>query len=118
MLLLVEMNNLHNIFRLNVEATSEAMWLYRILRKSKVFVNNCKEAFSKDNPLQLKLGDNVFCAFATYVVSVYAVLEKKGLKLNEGWYVPSLSNANEILIGTTAPSHWDLTNPCSRLSRN
>jgi hypothetical protein len=115
MLLLVEMDNLHNIFRLNVEATSEAMWLYR---KSKVFVNNCKEAFSKDNPLQLKLGDNVFCAFATYVVSVYAVLEKKGLKLNEGWYVPSLSNANEILIGTTAPSHWDLTNPCSSSSRN
>jgi hypothetical protein len=97
MLLLVEVNNLHNIFQLNTEATSEAMWLYRNLRKSKVFVDNCKEVFSKDNPLQLKLGDNVFYAFATYVVSVYAVLEKKGLELKEGWYVASISNTNEIL---------------------
>jgi hypothetical protein len=81
------MNNLHNIFHMNTEVTAEAMWLYRILRKSKVFVNNCKEAFSWDNPLQVKLGENVFCAFATYVVSVYVVLEKKGVKLNEGWCV-------------------------------
>lgn len=76
---------------MNMEATTHALWLYSHLIKSQLFVTNCKEAFSKQNRLRMKLGSAPFVVFATYTISVFVVLSNKGLNLNARWYVDAKS---------------------------